>query len=119
MIKLTGYQDVTTLKTDVGTLKTDVGAIKISIAVINSQIATLVGEIREVKTNSNRWLFARFGIYILKEWNDRYEGPRKNANYPTPTTPQQTPTVVQVYTSGSNRAQGIKDDNAAGEKAAI
>jgi len=75
-MKLTGYQDVTSLKADVG-------AMKISIAVINSQLATLVSDIHDIKRNSNSWLFALFAVYILKEGYDRYEGPRNNANNQT------------------------------------
>ena len=53
------------LESDVASLKTDVGAMNISIAVINSQLATLVSDIKEVKTNSNRWLFALFTCLTL------------------------------------------------------
>ena len=33
--------------------------------------------------------------------------------------PQQTPTVFTIYNDRPNKAQGTKDDNAAGEKAAV
>ena len=111
-MKLTGYQDVTSLKTDVG-------AIKISVAVmnLNSRLTNLGTDIKEVKTNSNRWLFTLFGIYILKEGYDRYEGPRNNTN--NPTIPQQTPTVVHIYNYRPDKAQEFKGDNAAGETVAV